>query len=396
VGAEHGTGDRTWAGWPRVALGGALTLAGLQSVAPAANSALWLLGLAVNEWGYLIAPLGLAPLAPGWRRTRSGRLGAALGLLGAGLALGAVLRAIPTARALPARLTAAFGPAPPRARPGAPPRPAPLVAPDLVRGYPTPGVTHESLDYAAPAGAPLRLDLYRAPAAGRPAPCVITIHGGAWQSGARGDYPGLNNYLAARGYVVAAIDYRLSSQAPFPAAADDTRAALAYLKAHAPDLGIDPTRFALLGRSAGGQLALLTAYTPPDPAIRGVISVYGPADLVYGYRRPANPAVIDSRAVLDAYLGASPGGAPAAYHAASPINFIGPTTPPTLLVHGRRDDLVAFAQSARLDARLAAAGRPHLLVALPWANHGCDVNLQGPAGQITLYAIERFLAAVLR
>ena len=106
--------------------------------------------------------------------------------------------------------------------------------------------------------------------------------------------------------------------------------------------------------------------------------------------------MLDSRAVLEAYLGGSPTTAPAAYQAASPINYVGPATPPTLLIHGERDDLVAFAQSARLDARLAAAGRPHFLAALPWANHGCDVNLQGPCGQITTYAVERFLAAILR
>ena len=65
------------------------------------------------------------------------------------------------------------------------------------------------------------------------------------------------------------------------------------------------------------------------------------------------------------------------------------------LIHGDRDDLVRAVQSERLATRLQAAGRPYYYLRLPWANHGCDVNLSGPCGQITTYAVERFLAAVV-
>jgi dipeptidyl aminopeptidase/acylaminoacyl peptidase len=83
------------------------------------------------------------------------------------------------------------------------------------------------------------------------------------------------------------------------------------------------------------------------------------------------------------------------YDAASPLNFVARGTPPTLLLHGGRDELVFPAQSERLAVRLTQAGRPHLFLRLPWATHGCDVNFSGPCGQISTYAIERFLAAVL-
>jgi acetyl esterase/lipase len=203
-------------------------------------------------------------------------------------------------------------------------------------------------------------------------------------------------YLAARGYAVAAINYRLAPEHPFPAARDDVLAALAYLKSNAADFGLDPQRIVLLGRSAGGLLALLVAFTAGEPAIRGAVSFYAPADMRYGYANPANPAVIDSRAILSDYLGGSPGQTPAAYDAASPINFVGPTTPSTLLIHGGNDELVVLGQSERLDARLAASGRPHLLLHLPWATHGADANFNRPSGQISTYAVERFLAAVMR
>jgi dipeptidyl aminopeptidase/acylaminoacyl peptidase len=106
--------------------------------------------------------------------------------------------------------------------------------------------------------------------------------------------------------------------------------------------------------------------------------------------------VIDSRAILSDYLGGSPDQAQAVYDAASPLNFVGPTTPPRLLIHGGSDDLVALGQSERLDARLAATGRPHLLLQLPWATHGADANFSGPSGQLSTYAVERFLAVVMR
>jgi acetyl esterase/lipase len=250
--------------------------------------------------------------------------------------------------------------------------------------------------YSSVAGQELRLDFLPAQNSGEPAPLVVVIHGGSWSGGDSTQLEPLNRYLAAQGYAVAALNYRLVPAYPFPAARDDVRAAIAFLKAQAVELRIDPARIALLGRSAGGQLALLVAYTANDPAIRGVISFYGPTDMVYGYANPTNPRVLDSRAVLEAYLSGTPDSAAEAYAAASPLAFVGPSTPPTLLIHGERDELVRFHQSERLAERLAAANRPHLLLALPWATHGADFNLAGPSGQLSTYAVEHFLGAVTR
>jgi acetyl esterase/lipase len=220
------------------------------------------------------------------------------------------------------------------------------------------------------------------------------VHGGSWQHGDSTQLAALNRYLAARGYMVAAINYRLLPDHPFPAGCDDLRAAIDYLRANAEAIGADPRRIVLLGRSAGGQLALLVAYTAGDPAIRGVIGIYPAIDLVYAYQHPSDPRLLDGPAVLRAYLGGSPEQARATYAAASPTSFVASNTPPTLLIHGESDELVSPAQSRRLAARLADAGRPHLLLQLPWATHGCDAHFSGPSGQLSTYAIERFLAAV--
>src|SRR5262249_38420010 len=151
------------------------------------------------------------------------------------------------------------------------------------------------------------------------------------------------------GYAVADVDYRLAPAARFPAPVEDVRAAVSYLKAHARELGIDPGRLTLLGRSAGGQIALSLAYDRPDPSIRGVIAFYSPNDLVFAYVKRSNPWVLNSRGLLESYLGGSPGQEPRSYERASPLGYAGPASLPTLLIHGVRDELVWKDHSERLD-----------------------------------------------
>jgi acetyl esterase/lipase len=368
---------------------GALTFAlALLAALPAPTYLLWQAAIVATEWGHALAVLALAAALPGWRRSRAGAVGGALGLSAALLAFTPLARALGPARALPARLEAAFGAAPRQLG-----RPAPLVAAQLVTGVPYSASSPRRIVYSSTADGELALDFYQ-PRGLSAAPVALVIHGGSWQSGDSTQLAPLNSYLAAQGYAVAAINYRLAPRWRFPAARNDALAAIAYLKAHASELGLDPARFVLIGRSAGGQIALITAYTAADPAIRGVVSLYAPADMVFGYENPSNPLVIDSRGVLEAYLGGTPSTAPANYAAASPIGFVAGDTPPTLVIHGARDELVTLRQSERLAARLAEAGRPQLLLTLPWATHGADFNFSGPFGQLSTYAIEHFVAAV--
>jgi acetyl esterase/lipase len=192
------------------------------------------------------------------------------------------------------------------------------------------------------------------------------------------------------------MNYRLAPKWKFPASRDDVLAAIAYLKVYSKELGLDASRLALLGRSSGGQLALLAAYTANEPAIRGVISVYGPTDLRYGYDNPAHKQLVDTRGVLEAYLGGPPEKADEAYFAASPINFVSSGSPPTLLIHGSHDGHVSPEESVRLEAKLQESAVKHLFLRLPWATHGCDWSFNGPCGQVTTYAVEQFLDRVMR
>jgi acetyl esterase/lipase len=241
--------------------------------------------------------------------------------------------------------------------------------------------------------APLVADVYARDGV-RDAPLLVQIYGGAWQRGRPGDDEAFARYFAARGYVVAAIDYRHAPAARWPAQIDDVRAALSWLRAHATELGADPARMVLVGRSAGAQLALVAAYQAGAPAVAGVVSFYGPVFLADGWREPPRPDPLDVRTVLETYLGGTPDQVPDRYAAASPITYLSPRSPPTLLVYGRRDHIVQVDFARRLEARLREAGVPVALLEIPWAEHAFDVLPDGLSAQVALYYTERFLAGL--
>jgi acetyl esterase/lipase len=267
---------------------------------------------------------------------------------------------------------------------------APFSFAGLFAAGPAP-VSAETLRYSGE----LALDFYRA-VGKSPAPCVVVIHGGGWDGGSREEIAHFNHWLARAGYAVAAIDYRLAPGAVWPAQRTDTLAALAYLKTHATTLGVDPARFVLLGRSAGGNIAQAVGYTAADPAIRGVIALYAPADLHFAWRYSREDDVLKSPQLLRQFLGGPPEAASSGYDSASGYLHVAKTTPPTLLLHGQLDTLVWHRQSERLAARLAENRVPHVFVSLPWATHAFEYNFAGPGGQLTRFSVEWFLAAVTR
>lgn len=239
----------------------------------------------------------------------------------------------------------------------------------------------------------LEIDYYGAETKDR-SPCVIVIHGGSWQEGDSKQLPQLNSYLVKHGYNVAAINYRLAPLYRFPAPIEDTKDALDYLTKHAEELHIDTNKFVLLGRSAGGQIALLSAYTFHDPRIKGVISYYAPADMAWGATIKTNKWVLDVDKVFTAYLGGLISEIPDVYEKATARNFVTPSSPPTLLIHGPTDALVSYHHSERLEIELQDKKVPYYFLSLPWATHGCDYNFNGPSGQLCTYAVERFLNSV--
>lgn len=360
----------------------------LLAVFPAPTNILWRLAVLATEFGHFLALLALLVFLPGWR---SGKIAVVLGFLAAVLFLTPLLRAWPVATRLPEQMVRAFGV---NSSERTVMRDNPMDLLDLIFGVSYPKVEYATYKYADKNGESLTLDLYRPFDRDSLSPAVVVIHAGAWQTGDSQQLPALNSYLASRGYVVAAINYRLAPRWRYPAAVEDVLSAIDFLRTHASEFGLDARRIVLLGRSSGGHLALHAAYTVDDPAIRGVVSFYAPADLYYGYTHPANPWVIDSEQILEDFLGGNPDELPDVYEKSSPYQFVNPATPPTLLIHGARDELVFPQQSRRLADKLADNGVPHFYLQLPWATHGCDFNFSGPSGQLSTYAIEHFLSVV--
>ena len=239
------------------------------------------------------------------------------------------------------------------------------------------------------------VDVWRPPE-GNVHPTVISIYGGAWRFGERTEAESWNRRLAARGYTVVAIDYRHVPQARWPAQRDDVFDAIAAVAAAPARLGVDPRRIVLLGRSAGAQLALLAAYRQTPLRIRGAIAFYAPTDLRAGYERPPWPDPANVRAILRDYLGGTPGERPAAYRAASPLTFVRAGLPPTLLLQGERDVVVAPQFATQLAEALRSQHDLAIEVRFPMANHAFDLVPGGLDGGLATRAVDRFLAFELR
>jgi acetyl esterase/lipase len=228
---------------------------------------------------------------------------------------------------------------------------------------------------------PITLDLYRAPSR-KPQPLVIYVHGGGWmgghtrQSGAFTDFTAVLADLAARGYVVASLEYRLSREAPFPAAINDVRTAIRFLRANAARFGIDPARVAIWGGSAGGQLAALAALDCGHGAdgedksnpgqsdcVQAAVGWYGVYDFA---TMPASAIPTAENAYLDCQKPACPTDRIAA---ASPAAHIDAKDPPMLLIHGTEDKTVPVGQSRELAATLKAANVPVTLDIIDGVGH---------------------------
>jgi acetyl esterase/lipase len=217
-----------------------------------------------------------------------------------------------------------------------------------------------------------KLDLAMPKAAGAaPRPGIVVIHGGGWLEGDKSSFasrehgvPGNIVDFAALGFVAVTINYRLSAEAPFPAALEDCKCAVRWLRAHAREYHLDPDHIGAFGNSAGGHLAMLLGTIGKDSGLEGdgpdqdqsslvqaVVSDSGPIDLVEQYRSGV------LREVCSRFMGGPPEGARAdAYKRASPSDRITSQTPPLLLIYGVDDAQVPVETADRFVLALARAG----------------------------------------
>jgi len=222
----------------------------------------------------------------------------------------------------------------------------------------------------------LRLDLYR-PAAGTefPLPAVVFIHGGGWHGGDKADYRDLAARITARGYLCASVDYRLSGEALFPAALEDCKAAVRWLRAHSAAIRAAPRYVAAWGHSAGGHLAAMLALTPGRfEGAGGSAHAASGVQCALCFSTPFDLAALvpSLGASLEQFLGSTAVERAAILAQASPLSYAPGSTTPFFVCHGDQDDLVPVAQSDRFVAAVRTAEAPVEFVRVPGAGHDLE------------------------
>jgi len=217
--------------------------------------------------------------------------------------------------------------------------------------------------------------LYPAKPKAIPTPAVVYIHGGGWTSGDKSTGAGATDTqeILARGYVVAAVNYRLAPMYKWPAQIIDVKCAIRHLRANAAKYKIDPNKIGVWGGSAGGHLVSMLGttdksagfdvgeYLDQSSRVHAVADLFGPADLpamLVGSAAPAIGAIFGAASREDPILAK-----------ASPVTYITPDDPPFLILQGDKDTTVPPAQSQELYDRLIAGGVNSTLVIVKNAGH---------------------------
>jgi len=249
-------------------------------------------------------------------------------------------------------------------------------------------------------GERVAMDIFRPKNAAGAQPAVLCIHGGGFRAGSRAGYHALAIKLAQRGYVAATASYRLAPRHQFPAAVEDVKAAVRFLRANAKEYGIDADHIGATGGSAGGHLVLMLGLTGDSKAFDGygpnldqsakvqaVVNYYGPTDFTKSYGKS-----VDAHLVLPLWLGGDLDHERKYHQMSSPLNYANPLAAPLLSVHGTEDKYVEHAQSVWLTERLQTMGAEAELLTLPGAGHG----FKGPDAEKAEAALFAFFDKHLR
>jgi arylsulfatase A len=254
-------------------------------------------------------------------------------------------------------------------------KPAPTkLAPEVTAAL----EAHPDVVYARYGQREMQLDLWKPKAADKPLPAILCIHGGGWYKGERSSMANLAQALAAKGFVTATMSYRLSGEAKFPAAIQDCKAAVRFLRANAAKFGIQSAAIGVTGLSAGGHLAALLStsggvrelegdggHADASSAVQAGIAMGAQSDL-------ESPRIGELSSKPDdpfycTFLGDSQSKLPQIYALASPRHHLDRNDPPLLFMTGALDDPSTHATETRPD--LEKLGIPTSLVLIPQAPH---------------------------
>ncbi|MES2598380.1 MAG: alpha/beta hydrolase [Verrucomicrobiota bacterium] len=255
------------------------------------------------------------------------------------------------------------------------PKPAPTtLAPEVTSSV----EAHPALVYASYGKREMLLDLWKPKAATKPLPAIICIHGGGWFKGDRNSMANIAQALAAKGYVTATISYRLSGETKFPAAIQDCKAAVRFLRANAAKFGIQSETIGVTGLSAGGHLAALLSTSGGVKELEGEGGHAHQSSTVQACVAMGAQSDLESTRIGElssktddpfyrTFLGDSQKKIPQTYALASPRHHLDKADPPLAFMAGELDDASTHADDARAD--LEKLGIPTGLTLIPQAPH---------------------------
>lgn len=230
----------------------------------------------------------------------------------------------------------------------------------------------KNIVYASPGGRPLRLDLFLPETTEGKHPVIVYIHGGGWVGGDKYHFYRQAAYMASEGFAGACIEYRLSGEAKFPAAVDDAKAAVRWLRAHADEYGLDTSAIGAAGGSAGGHLAAMLGTTGHLGSLADTSPTFETSSSVQAVAA-FNPVLDLARIQNDLpqrFIGVPFADEPELWLFASPPSHVEPNSAPFLLLHGTEDDQAPYQHSVDMTFLLERMGVHAELFTAEGASHG--------------------------
>ncbi len=224
------------------------------------------------------------------------------------------------------------------------------------------------------------------------APCVINIFGGGYTIGSVDQFPHYNQFLRSLGVHVLCLPYRLIPKT-WPTQTHDVIDAWKHSMEKLPEWGIAPEFFILSGRSAGAHIGLNAWNELRDPRVKGVISFYCP----FNFRSLLNLSypgdILGSKERLEALFGGDLDQSPAV-ETSSPFHFVDSQFPPMLFIHGLSDSMIPYHTSLEFAKKMEEIKGRHFYLELEDEDHGFEVNLKGPGGQKSCWAVKHFIQSL--
>jgi hypothetical protein len=276
----------------------------------------------------------------------------------------------------------------------------------------------QNITYSQPIGKmneniKLEMDIIK-PETNKKLPAVLFVTGGGFIMGPKSNYLQQRLQIAEAGYVVASIEYRKVPTGIFPEPLEDVKSAIRYLRANADKYGIDKNKIAIMGESAGGYLSAITGTTNgykqfdkgdnlnQSSDVQAAIDIYGLSDLTTvgedfskeiqeAHKSPAAPEALWVNGVALFEKGGSINSNPEKAKAANPMTYISKNTPPFLLLHGDKDQLVSPSQTEKLHKALVAKGIDSTRYVVKDAAHGGEYWVQPEVMKVIIDFLDKNL-----